>query len=226
MESSSEGSANGSNLNPTAPSFTMPGPPDQTSSTIISSTTTTNGTSKSQNKKDVAGKSSTKGFSGNGPTTNSGEQKLSGAELKKLKAAEKAARRKEKVSERVDPNIMVPTQTLNQAQMPQLHRRPSAGKKDSAPAVQHKRTGSSSGKIPPMRGVAAVAGSEAEKKQKDDKRVEFFSHLYHKERRTSIAGASKEIHPAVLALGLQLRDHVICGGNARCVATLLVFKKV
>ena len=71
-----------------------------------------------------------------------------------------------------------------------------------------------------------MVAPESDKKLKDEKRVAFFSHLYPKEKRTNIAGAGKEIHPAVLALGLQLRDHIICGGNARCVATLLVFKKV
>jgi translation initiation factor eIF-2B subunit delta len=30
----------------------------------------------------------------------------------------------------------------------------------------------------------------------------------------------------VLALGLQLRDYVVCGSSARCVATLLAFKRV
>lgn len=53
-----------------------------------------------------------------------------------------------------------------------------------------------------------------------------FGHLYGQQRRTTVAGAGKEVHPAVLALGLQMRDYVICGSSARCVATLLAFKRV
>jgi translation initiation factor eIF-2B subunit delta len=220
MANTSNENGNGSNLNPTAPPFTMPGQTDQTSPTA-----TMNGIFKPQ-KKDAPHKGSTSTVTGNASTPTSGEQRLSGAELKKLKAAEKAARRKEKVSERVEPTNVVQVQTQTLAQMPQLQRRPSAGKKDNAPIVQHKRTGSSSGKALPLRGTAAVVAAEPEKKPTDDKRIRIFSHLYPKERRTSVAGAGKEIHPAVLTLALQLRDHVICGGNARCVATLLVFKKV
>lgn len=222
MATASNENVNGSSLNPTAPPFTMPGQSDQTAS----ATTTANGTSELQKKKEGPDKGRPSVVTGATPTPASGEQKLSGAELKKLKAAEKAARRKEKISERGDPPNMAQMQTQTQTQMPELTRRPSAGKKDNPPVVQHKRTGSSSGKAPQLKGTAAGLVSEPEKKPKEDKRVGFFSHLYPKESRTSIAGAGKEIHPAVLALGLQLRDHVICGGNARCVATLLVFKKV
>jgi translation initiation factor eIF-2B subunit delta len=184
-----------------------------------------NGTSKAQKRKDAPDKGTSSPAIGEKSITSPGEQKLSGAELKKQKAAEKAARRKEKVAERVEP-AQTQTQTHNQPQTPQLQRRQSTGKKDDAPVTQHKRTGSSSGKALPLRGPAAVVAPESDKKLKDEKRVAFFSHLYPKEKRTNIAGAGKEIHPAVLALGLQLRDHIICGGNARCVATLLVFKKV
>lgn len=62
--------------------------------------------------------------------------------------------------------------------------------------------------------------------RKDTKQVALFSHLYTHSRRTSIAGVSKDVHPAVLALGLQFSNYVICGSSARCVATLLVFKRV
>jgi translation initiation factor eIF-2B subunit delta len=185
-----------------------------------------NGASEPQKKKEGPDHGKSSAVAGATPTAASGEQKLSGAELKKLKAAEKAARRKEKISERLEPVHGGPMQIQTQTQTLQPKRRPSVGKKDNAPLVQHKRTGSSSAKAPPPKGTAAGLALEPEKKPKEDKRVGFFSHLYPKDRRTSIAGASKEIHPAVLALGLQLRDHVICGGNARCVATLLVFKKV
>ena len=217
---------NGSPLNPTAPPFTMPGQADQNSTGPSSTLTTLNGTSKTQRKKEAPDKGTPSEVTADEGTASPGEQKLSGAELKKQKAAEKAARRKGKLSERVEPAQVVQTLTQNQPQTPQLQSRPSAGRKDNAPATQHKRTGSSSAKALPLRGTGAALPPEADNKPKDDKRVTFFSHLYPKERRTSIAGAGKEIHPAVLALGLQLRDRVICGGNARCVATLLVFKKV
>jgi translation initiation factor eIF-2B subunit delta len=208
----------------------MPGQTDQTSTGASSTPTTVNGASKPQKKKDAPDKSTSSSAVGEKSISSLGEQKLSGAELKKQKAAEKAARRKEKVAERVEPAQVVQTQTQtqthNQPQTPQLQRRQSTGKKENAPVTQHKRTGSSSGKALPLRGPAAAVAPEPDKKLKDEKRVAFFSHLYPKEKRTGVAGAGKEIHPAVLALGLQLRDHIICGGNARCVATLLVFKKV
>jgi translation initiation factor eIF-2B subunit delta len=220
--------ANGPPLNPTAPPFSMPEQTDQTSSGPSPTPTSVNGTSKPQKKKDAPDKGISSSTVGEKGIASPGEQKLTGAELKKQKAAEKAARRKEKVAERGEAVQVVQTQvqTHNQPQPPQLQRRQSTGKKDGAPITQHKRTGSSSGKALPLRGTAAVVPPEPDTKLKDEKRVAFFSHLYPKEKRTSIAGASKEIHPAVLALGLQLRDHIICGGNARCVATLLVFKKV
>ena len=65
-----------------------------------------------------------------------------------------------------------------------------------------------------------------EQQQKLNKNVAVFGHLYGQQRRTTIAGAGKEVHPAVLALGLQMRDYVVCGSSARCLAMLLVFKRV
>ena len=52
------------------------------------------------------------------------------------------------------------------------------------------------------------------------------SHLRSQTEKPGLASAGREIHPAVLSLGLQLRDYIICGANARCAAMLLVFKKV
>jgi translation initiation factor eIF-2B subunit delta len=39
-------------------------------------------------------------------------------------------------------------------------------------------------------------------------------------------GASKDVHPAILALGLQYSSYAICGSTARMVAMLLAFKAV
>jgi translation initiation factor eIF-2B subunit delta len=65
-----------------------------------------------------------------------------------------------------------------------------------------------------------------QKKKKDDKKVAVFGHLYGQQRRVTVGGATKEVHPAILALGMQLVDYTICGSSARCVATLLAFKRV
>ncbi|KIX08498.1 uncharacterized protein Z518_03154 [Rhinocladiella mackenziei CBS 650.93] len=160
--------------------------------------------------------------------------KLTGAQLKKQKAAEKAARRAEKVAER---GAQAPTQAQDgvlggSATKPETQRRPSTTKRESDTVSHHKRTPSAGGKALPIRGGVQQqqqpqTSTVPEKEKRPDlKRVTMFSHLYPKEQKATLSGSGREIHPAVLALGLQLRDYVICGGNARCVATLLAFKKV
>ena len=60
----------------------------------------------------------------------------------------------------------------------------------------------------------------------DRREVALFGHLYGPGRRMTIDGAPKEVHPSVLALGLQMSSYTICGSNARCVAMLFAFKTV
>lgn len=149
---------------------------------------------------------------------------MTGAQIKAQKAAEKAARRADKVAQKgTDP------QPPAQLQLPaagKQQRRPSVGgKKDSADQSHHKRTGSTQVKQLPLRSQGA--GQQLPVlSEKDDKKVAMFAHLRSKDERTTLASAGREIHPAVLSLGLQLRDYVICGANARCIAMMLVFKKV
>ena len=76
----------------------------------------------------------------------------------------------------------------------------------------------------PARGGQQKTAPVTEIPKGEDKTVEFFRHLY-KTRTTSIAGAGKEVHPAVLALGLQMSNYTICGSCARLVATLQAFKR-
>ncbi|OQD86686.1 hypothetical protein PENANT_c007G11579 [Penicillium antarcticum] len=159
------------------------------------------------------------------PTDGAGDadKALTPAELKKKAKAEKAARRaREKVEK-------------EQVGGPAGGAAPGAGGagRGGAPATPKKDAGAGAAQkggkaAPPRRGSGPVgAGAPAEQKQKkDDKKVAVFGHLYGQQRRTTVAGAGKEVHPAVLALGLQLRDYVVCGSSARCVATLLAFKRV
>ncbi|KAJ9309884.1 hypothetical protein DTO217A2_522 [Paecilomyces variotii] len=144
-----------------------------------------------------------------------GTEKLTGAELKKRAKAEKAARRaKEKLEREQAGGAGAPSQAQATPKKGQ-----SAGGKDAAASQLQKGQRLQ----PPRRGSAQATAAET---KKEDKNVAVFGHLYGQQRRTTIAGAGKEVHPAVLALGLQMRDYVICGSSARCVATLLAFKRV
>ncbi|KAK7203512.1 hypothetical protein BZA70DRAFT_250438 [Myxozyma melibiosi] len=58
-----------------------------------------------------------------------------------------------------------------------------------------------------------------------DKRVSLFKHL-DGTRRSGTADASKDIHPAILSLTLQIASYTVIGSSARCMATLRAFQEV
>lgn len=152
-----------------------------------------------------------------------GAPKLSNAELKKQAKAEKAARRAQAVQDRQSPGVPNSSSSGPPG--------PAQGQKTDGLKVpkgsQHRRSGSSSAgsQSLPIRGSAQKTPPVPAPPKEEDKTVEFFRHLY-KPRTTTLAGASKEIHPAVLALGLQMSNYTLCGSCARLVATLQAFKKV
>lgn len=151
-----------------------------------------------------------------------GEKPLTPAELKKKAKAEKAARR---VKEKLERDGGAGA-AGGSAPAPGQPRPPATPRKDAAGGGAAQK---GSKALLPRRGSVVGAGAGAaveQKKKKEDKSVAVFGHLYGQQRRTTIAGAGKEVHPAVLALGLQLRDYVVCGSSARCVATMLAFKRV
>lgn len=232
-------------LDPTATTFEMPSKPKLHNATDPVIEPLTNGQrkegkqpkSKKENAPDTAARGIPEIMSGTGAEEGEGEKKLSNKELKLRQKTEKQAKRAaQKVAEdgqRVErpgkqqqqdsSSSQRKTQDTGKAQ-------PGQGVKITDMTTHHKRTASSSGKALPLRNaLISTAQSkelEVENKPIPENRVAIFSHLYSKDRRSTIAGVSREIHPAVLTLGIQLRDYVICGGNARCVATLLAFKKV
>ncbi|OAP62786.1 hypothetical protein AYL99_02013 [Fonsecaea erecta] len=224
-------------LNPEAASFTMPpagGEPRLNGTTQSTQPTTMNGNEQIKDSKKPKPRPET------APRTTTEQNvaeagagvKLTGAQLKKQKAAEKAARRAEKVAEKGAQAVAeAQAQPATSGTRAETQRRPSTTKRESDTGSHHKRT--PSGKALPIRGATQQQlqqppGSTVPEKEKRQelKRVSMFSHLYPKEKKATLSGAGREIHPAVISLGLQLRDYVICGGNARCVATLLAFKKV
>lgn len=182
--------------------------------------------------------------------------KLSGAELKKRAKAEKAARRAKEKEEREQASGSGTAASGGgsaSGNAKQQLNQPLSKKGPPGPQAQKiAETGGSGGKGQKQFGTgggggggggAATAGRRAsvsylnttelsrKKKWEEEnmavsKTVAMFSHLSLQNHRGTIAGAGKEIHPAILALGLQMRDYVICGSSARCVAMLLAFKRV
>ncbi|PGH34940.1 translation initiation factor eIF-2B subunit delta [[Emmonsia] crescens] len=175
-------------------------------------------------------------------------QKLSGAELKKQAKAEKAARRAKEKAEREQATGAA---AGGGGSGKQQTNQPSSKKGGPGSQAQKNAEASGSGGKGQKQlgggggggGAAAAIGrrgsimhantAELSRKKKREeemvgagKTVAVFGHLSLQKRRATIAGAGKELHPAILALGLQLRDYVVCGSSARCVAMLLAFKRV
>ncbi|PYH43812.1 translation initiation factor eIF2B subunit delta [Aspergillus saccharolyticus JOP 1030-1] len=180
--------------------------------------------------KDSASAASAGGAAAAAPADGATAQ-LTPAELKKRAKAEKAARRARERAERESGAAGGPGGAGSSAGGGAGGGgagSSAAGKKDGGSAAGSAGGGGS--RQLPRRGSAQNAsqtgGGSTKHKKTDDKNVAVFGHLYGQQRRTTVAGAGKEVHPAVLALGLQMRDYVVCGSSARCVATLLAFKRV
>ncbi|KAJ5894324.1 hypothetical protein N7495_006015 [Penicillium taxi] len=161
------------------------------------------------------------------PNTATGVDKpLTPAELKKKAKEEKAARRAKERLEREGGAGPAGGAAPGAGQA----RPTSTPRKDIASGSASQKSQKNQKDATPRRGSGPVvqtgATTEPKKKKTSDKIVSVFGHLYGQQRRTTVAGAAKEVHPAVLALGLQLRDYVVCGSSARCVATMLAFKRV
>ncbi|WEW61024.1 hypothetical protein PRK78_006513 [Emydomyces testavorans] len=175
--------------------------------------------------------------------------KLSNAELKKKAKADKAARRAREKQEREDQQQggrdTVSAQTQASQQQAGGAKKGGgggggggAGKQD---AKQPQKKGENAAKGQRQGGTTTVkqaagqrggsihvpaAEVKRKKKTENENIVAVFGHLPWHSRRAGITGVGKEIHPAVVALGMQLRDYVICGSSARSVATLLALRRV
>lgn len=145
---------------------------------------------------------------------------LTGAALKAQKKAEKAAKRAAVISQRPAGAPTGPPASGAKADIPQ-----GQGKKGPP---QDKRRGSVAAKeSKEMKKTQAQEKKpwiEEPKPKVEDKTVELFRHLY-KKRATTTAGW-KDVHPAVQALGQQMRTYVVCGSTARLVAMMQAFQRV
>ncbi|KAG0306946.1 hypothetical protein BGZ98_001424 [Dissophora globulifera] len=72
--------------------------------------------------------------------------------------------------------------------------------------------------------AAAESTSQAKRRERLTKEIGLFAHL-DPPKFANTASAPKDLHPAVVNVGLQMAQFKICGANARCVATLNAFRK-
>lgn len=161
--------------------------------------------------------------SANLSTSEAHQKKPNNAELKKQKKAEKAAKR----AQNKDAQTSVPD-TKGQAPRPEQSSSVSASSSKRGPAsdAQGQKHASKGQQVSAKQTPSASAAKVPTKAPSEPAPVSLFAHLYGQPRRHTLEGAAKEVHPAVLALGLQMSSYEICGSNARCVAMLLAFKKV
>lgn len=147
---------------------------------------------------------------------------LTGAALKAQKKAEKAAKRAAVISQRPAGAPAGPPVAGAKADIPQGKGKPGKGDESK---IQHKRTGPTVTKETKKTQLQEKKPWIEEPKPKvEDKTVELFRHLY-KKRATTTAGW-KDVHPAVQALGQQMRTYIVCGSTARLVAMMQAFQRV
>lgn len=175
------------------------------------------------------GKEKGKGPGSNAQASKPAKALTPAAEAKRKKQEEKAARRAQAVAAKEVESAPIaaeasqagPSTTHTQgAQQTAATQKVSQNQQRTAKANANFSGGQ---RNLPVRSAQKVAAPVIPKKE--DKTVEIFRHLY-KPRNTSIAGVNKDVHPAVLALGLQMANYTICGSCARLVAMLQAFKRV
>lgn len=172
------------------------------------------------------------------------EQKLSPAEVKKRAKAEKQARRAAQKEQTGAPTGGPPAEAAatngeqpktpkqgggagNAQQKPKGEKQPQQKGAQKQGEQSKGQSGAQQASLPvrSRRGSQGQAAPKAPVKRQENKQVELISHLYNQPRRHTIEGVSKDVHPAVLALGFQISSYEICGSSARCVAMLLAFKE-
>ena len=160
-------------------------------------------------------------------TANSNPPKLSGAEIKAKKQAEKAARRAQAVAAKaaVAATSGAPVQGAqtggdnkgNKQSKPKADgQAPSGAPASARPTAQRRQSQSTGQRQPAPLNVTKDVGPTI---------PECFSHL-SMAKRIPLSEADKDVHPVVLAVGQQMATFTLRDNIARLRATLLAFKKV
>ncbi|KAG0169941.1 hypothetical protein DFQ30_003046 [Apophysomyces sp. BC1015] len=116
---------------------------------------------------------------------------------------------------------------LQEKQRLEKQQRVAAGLPKSAKMAAEVETSSKKAAKPASTAPLSVEEEQKKKAQQKTQKnqVPWLLHLDAPER-PNTTGSNKDLHPAVLALGLYFSEHKIVGSNARCIAMLQIFSKV
>lgn len=146
-----------------------------------------------------------------------GPPKLSGAELKKLAKAEKAAKRAAQKAE-APPATSQATSSSKESV-----KGPKKGVQQGQKGKQQQKQQLKADQMPNSGALPLLTKSSAKSEVVSDNR---HFKQFSIQRRTGIEGAHKDVHPAILAYGLQVSHYQICGSTARCIGMLQAFRAV
>ncbi|KUI52638.1 putative translation initiation factor eIF-2B subunit delta [Cytospora mali] len=139
--------------------------------------------------------------------------KLSGAELKAKKKAEKAARREQSKAAEPAPAPAAASAAGHDKQNGGKQSKPKQDAPGASAASRSKKS------------VPTPAPIIAPKQPQGPVVPESFSHL-PMARKLPLSKADKDVHPAVLAIGQQMASFTLKDGVARLEATLMAFRKI
>ncbi|KAI9287167.1 hypothetical protein BC943DRAFT_275178, partial [Umbelopsis sp. AD052] len=132
--------------------------------------------------------------------------------LKDMTKAERRALQEKKVAEKQDRMAAGLPSSAKKASEQEAHRKVASPKIGSTANTPQS--------------PAPDAEKQAKKQQKRLNEVPWLSHLDPPRKPNTASNTNKDLHPAVLALGLRFAEHKMVGSNARCVAMLLTFAKI
>jgi len=146
-------------------------------------------------------------------TTQSGHpQTAARKSMKEMTKAERRALQEQNVREKKERQAAGLPSSAKKASEQESHKKVSSTKIGSAPNTPQS--------------PALDTEKQAKKQQKRLNEVPWLSHLDPPKKPNTASNTNKDLHPAILALGLRFAEHKMVGSNARCVAMLLTFAKI
>jgi len=149
------------------------------------------------------------------------QKQMTKAERRELQERQRAAKAA-KASATTGPQAGAPAAKPSHP-TPSTSSQPKKGSKDRESPVQTRGSLAVGASGPPNKSTKESKAA-AEESAGRSRGLRIFSHFALQKSAGHVAKG--DVHPAIVRLGLMFAEFKICGANARCIATLSVFKRV